>query len=210
MSKIIILKRGDCLSNISKQERFLWETIWEHPENTKLRQQRKNPNILKEGDGLYIPNLELKEISAETEKCHVFVLERQVARFTLTLLDLGKPRANENYILRVEGRTPVQGKTDSTGTLSEPIPRNAREGLLLLGENEEKIIVNFGYVDPIEEISGVKIRLQNLGFYDGEIDDEMTSETEGAIAEFQRSVNLSGEGQLNDETRQALVAAHGD
>jgi N-acetylmuramoyl-L-alanine amidase len=79
----------------------------------------------------------------------------------------------------------------------------------LLGEKQEQFAIDFGWIDPIEEVSGVKSRLYNLGFYEGEIDDELTPETTTAIAEFQRAVYLPGEGELTDETKQALVAAHG-
>ena len=124
-------------------------------------------------------------------------------------MDLGLPRANEPYTLIVNGRS-KQGQTDGNGTLTAKIPPDARDGLLLLGDNQEEITIQFGYVDPIEEISGVKGRLRNLGFYHGAIDDELTPDTTVAVAEFQHSVNLSADGELNDETRQALVEAHGN
>jgi N-acetylmuramoyl-L-alanine amidase len=130
-------------------------------------------------------------------------------QFTLTLLDLGQPRANLHYILIVKGIS-REGSTDAGGTLTESIPADACEGQLLLGDKQEEIRLDFGYVDPIQEISGVKSRLRNLGFYDGEVDDELTPETSAAIAEFQRSANLTGEGELSDETRNALVEAHGN
>ncbi|MCY7375531.1 MAG: peptidoglycan-binding protein [Pyrinomonadaceae bacterium] len=111
--------------------------------------------------------------------------------------------------MKISGFTHCSGQTDETGTLTAMIPPKARYGLLLLGEKREEITINFGYVDPIEEVSGVQTRLQNLGFYEGEIKDELSPETVAAIAEFQRSVELSGEGDLNEETRQKLVEAHG-
>ena len=37
---------------------------------------------------------------------------------------------------------------------------------LLIAINQEEITINFGYMDPIDEISGVQRRLQNLGFYE--------------------------------------------
>ena len=207
MSKTITVKQGDCFINLSRQEGFFWDTIWNHPENRALRQLRKNLNIIKEGDEVFIPDRETKEVPRPTEHRHFFVRKGLAVRFTLTLLDLGEPRANEPYILQVNG-TVRRGVTDSRGTLSEAIPPDASEGLLLLGEKEEEIVLNFGYVDPIGEISGIKSRLRNVGFYDGEVNDELDPDTVAAIAEFQRSVNLSGEGELNDETRDALVAAH--
>lgn len=209
MPKIITARQGDCFINTCKEEGFAWETIWDRPENQQLRQKRKNLNILKKGDQIYIPDLELKEVPAQTEQKHTFVVRSRTVNFTLTLLNLGKPRANEDYILKVDGFIYRTGTTDETGTITEMIPPRTRYGLLLVGEKQEEITINFGYVDPIEEISGVQVRLQNLGFYEGEINDELSPETVVAIAEFQRSVELSGEGELNEETRLKLVEIHG-
>ena len=208
MPKRIIADRGDCLFNLSRNEGFFWGTIWNHPENATLRSRRKHHNIIKKGDEVYIPDRTIKEVDGPTDQLHRFVLKSGPIRFTVTFLDMGQPRANEHYILTVDG-TSREGYTDADGELSEPIPPDARDGLLLLGEKKEEFTLNFGHVDPIDEISGVKSRLTNLGYYDGELDDDLTPETVGAIAEFQRSVNLSGEGELTDETRQALVEAHG-
>jgi len=208
MAKIIIAKEGDCFINICSQEGFYWETVWNHAENQQLRELRKKHNILKKGDRIYIPDWEMKEYQAETEKRHTFCVKVQRVNFTLTLMNLGTPRANENYTLIVNGYSRT-GTTDETGTFTEAIPPKARYGRLLLGEKQEEITINFGYIDPIEEISGVQKRLHNLGFYDGEIDDEMNFDIIAAIAEFQRSVEITGNGELTDETRQKLVEVHG-
>ena len=208
MPKTVMVEKGDCLINLSQVEGFFWETIWKHPRNSALRKRRKHLNIIKKGDKVFVPDRELKELPRPTEQLHKFVRKGVSARFTLTLLDMGVPRANEHYVLIVDGKS-REGYTDGNGVLSEPIRPDAREGLLLLGENQEEFTLNFGHVDPIEEISGVKSRLRNIGFYDGEVDDQLDIDTMGAIAEFQRSVNLSGEGSLTDETRMALVEVHG-
>lgn len=209
MPKIITVSEGDCFINICKQEGFFWETVWNHPENQKLNEQRKNLNILKQQDRIYVPDRELKIVSKATEQQHVFLLKGTPVMFTLTLQNLGEPRANEDYILSIDGYSSRRGHTDENGTLTEPIPPKARYGLLLLGEKQEEFTINFGYIDPIDEICGVQRRLQNLGFYEGEIDDELNMETVAAIAEFQRSVEISSESELTDETRQKLVEVHG-
>jgi N-acetylmuramoyl-L-alanine amidase len=208
MPETIVVEAGDCFINLSKQKGFDWETIWNHPRNAGLQESRKHLNIIKPGDHVFIPDLTIKEIDRPTDKLHRFVRKGLLASFTISLLDMGLPRANQRYVLKVNG-TSKQGRTDDNGTLTEKIPPDAREGLLLLGDNQEELTIHFGYVDPIEEISGVKSRLRNLGFYYGEIDDELTPETTLALAEFQHSVNLSGEGKLDDQTREALVDAHG-
>jgi N-acetylmuramoyl-L-alanine amidase len=209
MAKTIEIRDGDCLLNICTQEGFFWETVWNHPNNGELKRKRKNLNILKKGDKVYFPDREPKEESVPTDKRHRFCLKGNPARFAVTLLDLGKPRANEKYILQVDGRTLAEGKTDANGGLSEPIPPGAREGRLLLGEHHQEITIHFGYVDPIDEISGVQSRLKNLGLYYGSVDDINGPLTTAAIAEFQRMVEITGEGKLTDETRQKLVEVHG-
>jgi hypothetical protein len=206
MPKTIVVQPGDCLINVSQQEGFFWETVWNHPQNSQLRDSRKHLNIVKPGDKIFIPDRTIQVLPRPTDQLHRFV-KKGAAKFTLTLLDLGVPRANQPYALMVNGKW-KKGQTDGNGTLSESIPPGAREGLLLVGEKQEEITVDFGYIDPIEEISGVKSRLKNLGFYEGQIDDEMTPETSAAIAEFQRMVELPGEGKLDDPTRAALVDAH--
>jgi hypothetical protein len=207
MSKTITVKQGDCFLNLSRQAGFAWETLWEHPENSQLRQLRKNPNIIKPGDEVFIPDLKVKTIPRPTDQKHRFVRKDQPAKFELTLTDMDIPRSKEEYVLIVDGQH-RRGTTDSKGTLRESIPPGAVEGLLLLGPNQERFTIQFGFVDPIGEISGVKSRLRNLGHYDGDIDDELTAESSAAIAEFKRTVNLPGEGELDADTRAALVKAH--
>ena len=209
MGKVITMEPGDCLVNLSATEGFFWETVWNHPENAGLRRKRKHYNIVKKGDELFVPDREIKWQSAATEIRHRFVRRGIPAQFTLTLSDWGRPRANERYLLRFDTGETCEGTTDKDGRLSEPIPAAVREGRLLLGDDQDEIVIHFGHVDPIDEISGVQTRLRNLGFYEGEIDDELNDETVVAIAEFNRASGLAGEGALTDETREALVTAHG-
>ena len=203
-----VMKQGECVESVAFQHGLFWQTVWNHPNNKQLQTVRKNPNVLLPGDKVFIPEKKLKEESGATEKRHCFRRKGVPARFTLILQDLGQPRANERYVLLIGGIS-REGKTDSEGELSEPIPPGAREGRLFLGDDQEEIVINFGNIDPIEEVSGVQTRLRNIGFYQGEIDGKLTPECVAAIAEFQRSAKLPGEGELNDDTRQALVKAIG-
>src|SRR5438128_318852 len=112
MPKIILANRGDCFINVCKKEGFFWETIWKHPENQPLREKRKELNILKKGDRIYMPDRELKQVSKATEQEHVFLLKGTPVNFTLTLKNLGQPRANEDYILSIDGSSSRRGRTD--------------------------------------------------------------------------------------------------
>ena len=208
LSKTIIAEEGDCFINLSHREGFSWKTVWDHPQNADLRRLRQHLNILKKGDEVFIPDFTPSEFDKPTGHLHKFSVECFTINFTLTLLNSGKPRAKERYVLAVDGVS-RQGSTDENGTLSERISPLAQEGTLLVGDNQQEFIIAFGHVDPIAEISGLKSRLQNLGFYEGEIDDEASPEFSSAIAEFHRSIGVSGEGEVNDTTRNALIQSHG-
>jgi Putative peptidoglycan binding domain len=208
MSKVIIAQKGDCLINLSRQEGLSWEAVWNHPENAALRRRRKYLNIIKEGDAVFLPDLAVAEYLRQTDQLHKFVVEGRKVRFTLKLLDQGTPRAGEDYVLSVRNRS-LKGRTDENGSLSEWIPSDASTGTLIVGANHDEFAINFGYIDPIEEISGVKSRLRNLGFYEGEINDEQDGELTEAIATFQHSVDLPGNGAITAETRNLLVKTHG-
>jgi len=94
--------------------------------------------------------------------------------------------------------------------IEHPMPPNARSGRLLVGESREEVHeLNLGYLDPIDEISGVQARLKNLNFYAGEVNGEMDDETQMAIREFQRKHELEMTGEIDDETRSRLGEVHG-
>jgi hypothetical protein len=76
------------------------------------------------------------------------------------------PLANTAYRLIVAGRT-IHGHTDSHGVLDEAIDARATRALLVLEpdtEHEREAQLHIGYLDPIDEPSGVVHRLCNLGF----------------------------------------------
>jgi peptidoglycan hydrolase-like protein with peptidoglycan-binding domain len=66
-----------------------------------------------------------------------------------------------------------------------------------------------GGLDPVDTISGVQERLKSLGFYTGEASGQMDDMTKAGIAAFQASKNLSGDGAVDQPTKDALKAAFG-
>ena len=205
-----IVKDGDCMDSISLHHGFFWETLWNDGGNSEIREVRQDPFVLLSGDRVHIPEKRRKEDPGATERRHRFRRKGMPAHFELTLYENGSPRKNTPYTLIIANAANREGVTDENGTLREAIPPDAREGRLLIGEKREELKVSFGRVDPITELSGVKFRLKNMGFFHGAINNELTPETTAAIAEFQRAENLPGEGKLDDATRAAIREAHGN
>lgn len=201
------VRQGECIFSIAKIYGFFWEKIWNHPNNAQLKQSRQDPNILYPGDVVFVPEKEEKQESCATEQRHRFRKKGTSAMLRIQLLDDDEPRADESYVLEIDGQL-FSGTTDGDGRLEHPILPDARKGRLLVGEAQEEYILKLGYVDPIDEVSGVQARLNNLGFDCGEVDGVLGPRTEAALREFQRKYELTETGEADEATRNKLVEIH--
>jgi len=204
------VKSGDCIANIAFRYGMFPGTLWDDAKNRALREKRKDPNVLLPGDVVYLRAKELKEVSGGTEERHRFRRRGVPERLRLQFSHAdGTPRAGERYVLNIDGSL-ISSTTDGDGYVNQPIPPKAREAVLLLGEDQEEFVFELGDLDPVEEISGVQGRLENLGFYDGPIDGTLTAETIQAITAFQASKGIAATGEINKQTQDALRDAYGD
>lgn len=217
------VQKGDCISSIAFAHGFFWETLWNHGDNASLKAKRKNPNVLMEGDVVHILDLRLKEESRATEAKHRFKLKGVPDEFCLRILEEAmpdgsagggkndKPRANVPFNLYVDGVLAKQGNTDGGGYVKCAIPPSAQEGCLVLEPgtpNETTLLLKFGHIDPIDEISGIQTRLLNLGFDCGDEEGKLGPQTGEALKAFQAKYGLQPDGQLNDATRDKLRQIH--
>jgi N-acetylmuramoyl-L-alanine amidase len=67
----------------------------------------------------------------------------------------------------------------------------------------------FGGLDPITELSGIRARLQHLGYLRGPVDGASDAGTERALRAFQEAQGLEVTGVVDDATRDRLREAHG-
>jgi len=199
---------GDCISSIAWQFGFFPDTLWNHPGNAALKSKRKDPNVLLPGDTVFVPDKRPREEDAATNKTHTFKAKGVPAVFKLCLLRDGKPRANEKYVLNIDGKL-FEGSTDGGGNLEHAILPDAKEGKLTLSDGQEEYELKLGHLDPIDEVRGIQARLRSLGFYSGDLGDEMNAATRGALAAFQKSKGLSSTGAPDQATKEALKSAFG-
>lgn len=230
-----VVRQGECLASIAKAHGHFWKTLWDHPGNAELKRTRKDPNILRPGDRVTIPPLRRKEASGSTESRHRFVLRNEPIKLRLRLVkrkrkrsDSGggaaaerperasrsrleeEPRADEPYTLEIDGRS-FEGTTDGDGCLEVAIPQDAERGRLFVGRPPHRTMhtLRLGGVDPIEELSGVQHRLNNLGLRCGQANGELGPSTREALRRFQREHELKESGQPDQATRDKLVEVHG-
>ncbi|BBO79664.1 hypothetical protein DSCO28_02300 [Desulfosarcina ovata subsp. sediminis] len=202
------VKQGECLSSIAAQHGFDWEKIWQRPENDALKQLRQDPNILMPGDHVFIPDKEIHTVAYATEQRHRFRKKGVPVKLRVRFLDNDQPRANERYVLKVDGKI-HEGTTDSDGMVQHNINPKAVIATLYLGEEMQEFPLDLGRLDPVNEISGVQARLNNLGF---SCDDEfgtMGPETKAAIRQFQLAHGLTASGEIDSATQGKLLKVHG-
>jgi hypothetical protein len=200
-----VVNDGDCLSSIAEQFGFLWQTIWDA--NPELKELRKNPNVLYAGDVVKIPSKGEKSHSRPTDNTHKFVMKGIPAKFRLIVEQHNVPLANRRYVLRIDDKV-FKGQTDGTGLIEVSISPSAQSGYLQMPDDQLECKLQLGNLDPVDQISGVQQRLQNLGFLTGELTGEMDEETETALMYFQSSVNLPPTGKLDDDTNNQLLQMH--
>lgn len=203
---------GDSVIGLAEQYGLFAGTIWDHPENAALREKRTDMNVLLPGDVVFIPDIRLKLEKRATTAKYTFRRRGVPASFRIQLFDRNVPRANQSYTLTVDGNE-QKGATDANGIVSCFVPPGSRNGdLIVAGDDglEVRFALQFGYLDPIDEVSGVQHRLNNLGYQCDPADGTMNDSMKHALLTFQRYNGLPATGELDDATRGKLGQIHDD
>lgn len=181
---------------------FFWETVWSAAGNEALRTLRGNPNTLMPGDEVTIPDKRQKSVACNTGSRHLFRLKGIPAKLHLVITTAGEPRANELYVVEIDGRS-VAGTTGDGGEVDVLLLPNARSAKLTVGEGEDatEYVLRLREMPPIAEEAGVQERLENLGYG--------LAPLASALRAFQRDRELPETGEADEETVAALQTAHG-
>src|SRR3954447_13545189 len=127
MSVTYTIKLGDYLAGIAKAFGYTDpDGIWNSPENTALKQLRKNGNILLAGDQLVIPDLKAGEIACNTDKQHTFVLARKPLFLRITLRQaFAQPLAGIRCDMSIDSNSAVVTSSPS-GQVERSCPPTAK------------------------------------------------------------------------------------
>jgi hypothetical protein len=218
MGKTVTVQAGDTLLSIAQaQGIFDWQRIWNHSQNRSLREQRSNPQVLYQGDQVYVPDKTefFKQVQVAVDQIHTFRAKKPACHFSVFLKDeRGRPYAGHKYHLKL-GDQVHQGMTGDDGLVCHPISPAVKTGELTLWRSRNNPqdaytwVLQVGHLNPVDTVSGVKQRLKNLGYQVGPLDENLDAVTTSAIANFQRHMGQSrATGELNDATRKSLVSLH--
>lgn len=177
-----------------------WKDILDHADNAELKKKRPDPGVLKEGDKVYIPNREMKHEPAAVDAKHPFTVSRKKAWVRLALKDADGTALSGTFALSV-GNVTASGTIAPGGILEQAVAIDATSGSLSVTTSDgrqESWELLVGYMDPIDEDSGVLARLVNLGF--AAEDDELAV----AVKAFQARVGVETTGVVDDALRTKL------
>ena len=200
------IKPGEWMRQIANDHGFTdWEAIFQLPENQPLREAKRDPNQLLPGESVFLPDRRRKTAEVAAGATHKFVAKRPAQQISIQVHDeLGKPLKTRPYKVHLVGKV-LKGTTDGDGVVTIDLPPNAREARLEIDDMEIDLLP--GHLDPIEAESGVRSRLQNLGFDAG--DAGGAEKLRGALQRFQQVHGLDATGEADEATRKKLVEQHG-
>jgi len=213
--KPYVIKQGDYLIKLAHILSFDADEVWGSARNAELRKKRPNHNVLVPGDVLFIPDVEepkKNRFSAKSSNDYVAFVPRTKVKVAMNMA--GKPMKDETYVVRGIGEDEKERTTDGQGNIKFEASVHVRDVEVHFPERKLTRTVAIGGLDPIEEPSGLKMRLTHLGFYTAqppaasrEPRDE--NRLEAAVAAFQSANALPSTGKLDDATKAAVLAAHG-
>jgi len=126
----------------------------------------------------------------------------------------GNPLSNVDYRLKVSGQI-HEGTTDANGLLEQEIRPDAEEGEITVRFNQGGSRqaytwgLGIGRLDPVEEVSGVQARLNNLAFDSGPVDGIVGEWTRSAVEAFQSEYGLTVDGIAGPRTKAKLREVYG-
>ena len=199
--------QGDTLPSIAALEGHAdWRAIWDHPENAELKRRRQSPHVLAPGDVVFIPEKEQREERVASGQRHRFVVKNATMTLKLVLKDRkGTALANKAFEL-VAGGVTRTGTTDGSGKLEVKVPTSARGGTLKIKDPDMTFPIAIGHLDPVDEESGVRQRLRNLGLLPHASPTQ--DHIERALRIFQKANDLTVTGTIDDATRTKLREKH--
>lgn len=210
-----VVKQGDYLAKIAFEQGVELRDIWNHTKNAALRASRGSPNLLHPGDVLFIPHAPDGLFDLRKGEVNRFVTMIPDVDLNVRFVHLDEVLANtpcEVHGLPGHADLPLEATTDAEGGLQLKVSPLLDSLTVRFPSRELDFPLRIGHLDPTEEISGINGRLANLGFVSWTYAHSRAGAEEvvpDAIRAFQRAHGIPPTGELDDQTREAIIRAHG-
>jgi len=210
--KPYVVKQGDFFSKLAYTLGFDADAVWNDPKNADLCKLRPDRDMLAPGDLVYVPNPDPQTLALTGQSSNDYQAEVPSLTLTVILRDGDQQvLADEPYVLEGLGGDPIKGKSGADGSVLITATVLIREVTILLPNRCLSQAVLIGDLDPLEEDSGVRMRLAQLGYLaHGWDSTDDIDDVRAAIEAFHIASGLPNPtGVMDDATRAALGKAHG-
>jgi hypothetical protein len=206
--RVYVVRQGDFLGSIAWAHAVSEDAIWRAAPNAALVKLRESPNVLYPGDVLYIPDAKPTRFALRVGANNAFEAQVPTTELKLVFGDDVGPWSGEAY--RVEGIVglTLEGSTDGEGRATLAVPITCRSIMVVFPGRGRRFRVDVGHLDPVSEPSGVRARLQHLGYLRPVAPGEGDA-FDRAVRDFQRAKGLDATGELTRPTLDALVESYG-
>jgi N-acetylmuramoyl-L-alanine amidase len=159
---------SDHLLQVAHKFGFDPDEVWNDPSNADLRKLRPDFNVLLAGDVLYIPDQVDKPVTFHNlavGSTNSFVAPNPPkVSVSVRFIDAnGSTHTSKSFT--IEELPELQGlKTTDEGVATFSVPVNLGRATLVFDETGEARSLWIASMDPIDTLSGIFKRLQNLGF----------------------------------------------
>jgi Putative peptidoglycan binding domain len=210
-----IVRQGDHLARLAYIHGFDANEVWNHDQNSELREMGRTPEILAPGDILYLPLKPKEGLSFSAGTSNRYRARVPKVKVAVVFKDGDRVLADEPYEIHGLGTDGSSGqteakRTDSEGKVELELPVTTREVTIVFPNQNVAYEVRVGDMDPADEQSGLQKRLENLGYLPR--DREGAAEAayvQGAIAHFQKEHGLATTGSVDEKTSTVLKDEHG-
>jgi len=159
-----VIKQGDYLAKLAYTLSFDADTVWNDDKNADLRKLRPDPNFLWPTDVLYIPDSVDQPPAMQsltTGSANNFVSDAPTTSVSIRFS--GAPLASQPYTVQeLPQLTGLTTGGDGTATFSIPI--TLERFTIAFTASGATFTFDAGHLDPLNTLSGVVQRLQNLGY----------------------------------------------
>lgn len=231
---------GEHLPRIAADNRFrTYKTLWDDPGNAELKLFRKIPTILALGDTVHVPDRESRvEHDAATGKRHTFHVDGDMLLLRVVLLFAdGTPIASTACAMTADQTTESATTTEGSGLVEiKQLPVKSQNSQIKMTtaidlaergtepqdlwkdtkDVDTEIDIFIAHLDPVEQLTGQQARLNNLGYFAGDVgtdDDDTREAIRLAVEEFQCDNQLEQDGasgaEMSPGTVDALRTVHG-
>lgn len=213
--KPYVIKKGDYLTKLAFELGFDKDTVWNDGKNAELREKRADPDTLRPGDVLFVPEKDPIKNKLSKEADHAFSAAIPTVKLKVALAIGDKKLANEKVVIKGLGED-KEATTDGDGNLELDPTLDVAEVKVELPGRKRSLKLKLAGMDPQEEPSGARMRLQNLGllgksFAKGK--DAYVQHDKDALAaalkRLQAQSGLDETGGLDDATMKALKDLYG-